>query len=314
MSKKANPMVIGAFIVGALVLLVAGTLIFGTGKFFRERSAYVLFFEGSIKGLDVGAPVMFRGVKIGSVSDIQLKVDAEEYHLWIPVYIELEQGRATLMGEERDVDIAIKTTEDFTRVMIDRGLRAQLQLQSVVTSKLFVALDLFPDHPANFVGLEKKVPEIPTVPRTMQEISDTATKIIEEIKKIPFEKLFNKLVDTIEGIDEVVQSPEFKESFRSLNQTLKDLQKLVRNVDSKIDPIVSDAQETAGAARAALNQIQETLEALESTTSEDSELHYELSDTLKEVSAAARSIRVLSDYLAQKPDALLRGKGRSGGQ
>jgi paraquat-inducible protein B len=177
-----------------------------------------------------------------------------------------------------------------------------------------VALDLFPDHPANFVGLEKKVPEIPTVPRTMQEISDTATKIIEEIKKIPFEKLFNKLVDTVEGIDEVVQSPEFKESFRSLNQTLKDLQKLVRNVDSKIDPIVSDAQETAGAARAALNQIQETLETLESTTSEDSELHYELSDTLKEVSAAARSIRVLSDYLAQKPDALLRGKGRSGGQ
>ncbi len=314
MSKKANPMVIGAFIVGALVLLVAGTLIFGTGKFFRERSAYVLFFEGSIKGLDVGAPVMFRGVKVGSVTDIRLNVDAEKYNLWIPIYIELEQGRATLVGEERDVDLAKKAESEFMEVLIDRGLRAQLQLQSVVTSKLYVALDLFPDHPAKLVGLEKKVPEIPTVPRTMQEIADTATRIIEDIKKIPFEELFDKLLDAIEGIDEVVQSPEFKESFRSLNQALKDLQKLVRNVDSKIDPVVSDAQETAEAARAALYQVQETLKTLESTTSEDSELHYELSDTLKEVSAAARSVRVLSDYLAQKPDALLRGKRGSGGQ
>jgi len=314
MSKKANPMVIGAFIVGALVLLVAGTLIFGTGKFFRERSAYVLFFEGSIKGLDVGAPVMFRGVKVGSVSDIRLNVDPEEYHLWIPVYIELEQNRATLVGGEQEVDMATKSGKDFMDVLIDRGLRAQLQLQSVVTSKLFVALDLFPDHPEKLVGLEKRVPEIPTVPTAMQEIADTATKIIAEIKKIPFEELFKKVMDTVEGIDEVVRSPEFRGSLSSLNQALKDLQKLVRHVDSKIDPVVSDAKETAGAARAALNQIQETLETLESTTSEDSELHYELSDTLKEVSAAARSVRVLSDYLAQKPDALLRGKGGSGGQ
>lgn len=137
MSKEANKTLIGAFVVGAVFLLVAAVLIFGSGKFFRKTYKAVMFFEGSIKGLNVGSPVMFRGVKVGTVTDINLILYAKDLSMRTTVIAEFDPERWTLVGGERG---------DVKRLqlVIDRGLRAQLQMQSFVTGQLMIALDFFP--------------------------------------------------------------------------------------------------------------------------------------------------------------------------
>jgi paraquat-inducible protein B len=306
MSKQANKTVIGAFVVGAIILAVIGVLVFGSGKFLAELDNYVLHFEGSVKGLNIGAPVVFRGVKIGSVTDILLRYNPDDLRRRI-------------------------------KELIDLGLRAKLELQSMVTGQLMVDLDFYPDEPAKLIEEEGiKYPEIPTIPSKLQRIAKT-------IEQLPLDVLFDKLMKTVEGIERVVNSPEIMDSLHSLNQALKDVQHLVKNIDRHVEPLVTSIEDTSEAARSALVQAEKTLamedgvpgelasginntlekagnamEEAEKTltearhvVSEDSETIYELNSTLEELSGAARSIRILTDYLEQHPEALIKGKGGS---
>jgi paraquat-inducible protein B len=333
MSKQANKTVIGAFVVGAVVLAVIGVLVFGSGKFLTELDNYVLHFEGSVKGLNIGAPVVFRGVKIGSVTDILLRYNPDDFAIYIPVFIEVEPGRfQPLTGKKRKR----RSIKD----LIDQGLRAKLQLQSMVTGQLMVDLDFYPDEPAKLIGEEGiKYPEIPTITSGLQKLTET-------IEQLPLDVLFDKLLKTVEGIERVVNAPEIMESLHSLNEALKDVQHLVKNIDRHVEPLVTSIEDTSEAARSALVQAEKTLamedgmagelasnlkETLANTSatmeqaektltevryivSEDSETIYELNRALEELSGAARSIRILTDYLEQHPEALIKGKGESTGR
>lgn len=340
MSKQSNKTLIGIFVLGAIALLVAGVLIFGSGKFLAESEEYVLYFEGSVKGLNIGAPVMFRGVKIGSVTDILLRYNPEDLTVHIPVIIEVERGRfKSVTGKE--------TVRTHIKVLIDRGLRAQLQLQSVVTGQLMVDLDFYPDEPSKLVGTENtRISEIPTIPSGLQKF----TKAIEQL---PLDELFNKVVKTVESIEGLVNSPEVSGSFASLKKALDSADKLLVHVDNKIDPLVVSIEDTSIAARDAfvqaektlafnegvpggvasdlreslvsardslkqadqtLKQARETLVSIEEAAGENSTLIYEVNTTLRELSAAARSVRYLADYLDRQPEALIRGKAASQGE
>ncbi len=269
MSKRANPTVIGAFVAGAVALGVSAVLVFGGGELFRAKQEYVLYFEGSIKGLQVGAPVRFRGVKVGTVTDVRVVVDTESFEVAIPVIVEIDPRSVTRLGEDRAprrlrIDQAI-----------ERGLRAQLQLQSLLTGQLFIQLDFYSDKPARFVASNGDIPELPTIPTPIQEIE-------RKFSDFPIEEMLTKFQSTAEGIDRLVNAPETMQAIRSLNATLK--------------------QATA------------TLATAESAIADESQLRYELSRTMAELSAAARSVRLLADELERRPDALLRGKARTGGQ
>jgi len=132
MSKQPNKTVIGAFVVGAIVLLTAGVLIFGSGKFLEKTNLYVLYFQGSVKGLNVGSPVMFRGVKVGSVKDISLKYEPKDLTMFIPVIVEIEQGKF------QPVSGAEKLERRSVEELIEYGLKGQLKLLSVVTGQLMI--------------------------------------------------------------------------------------------------------------------------------------------------------------------------------
>jgi paraquat-inducible protein B len=328
MSKPANKTLIGAFVVGAIALAVAGLLVFGSGKFFAPLKKFVMFFGGSVKGLNVGSPVIFRGVKIGEVTDIKLIVNPKEMTAVIPVYVEIDPRLLTVPEEFKPL---LKETEKkyvYIQPLIKKGLKAQLQMQSFVTGQLMINLDFYPDKPIRLVGTEKKYPEIPTVPTAMEELTKT-------IQDLPIKELVTKLELTVDGIQKLVNAPETRDGIESLNLTLKDTQKLVQHIDEQIVPLMSslaktsdtahetlseakntmsvlrdDAKETLEAARDALKQTEKTL----GTFSEDSRLVYEMNKTLKELSAAARSMRLLSDYLERHPEALLRGKASSKGE
>ncbi|MEW6587423.1 MAG: MlaD family protein [Nitrospirota bacterium] len=327
MSKPANKTLIGAFVVGAIVLLVAAVLIFGGGKFFKKTQKVVMFFDGSIKGLNIGSPVMFKGVKIGSVTDVNLILNAQDLSLRTPVVAELDPQRWTLVGGKRG---------DVKRLqlLIDRGLRAQLQMQSFVTGQLMIALDFFPDKSARYVGLVKEYPEIPTVPTSIEELAKT-------IQDLPLKEIVTNLNSAIDGIQKIVNSPDTKESVKSIHLTLKEVRALVTTINEKIDPLMAnlsaltedageslkqakntvsvleqDAKELVSTTKKTLESVQYTLKQSEKTLntfSDDSRLVYEMNKTMKEMSSAARSVRQLSDYLERHPEAILKGKPKQEG-
>ncbi len=319
MSKRGDPKLIGAFVVGAAVLVVAGILIFGSGRWFSERQVYVMFFEGSVKGLNVGAPLVWRGVKIGEVKDISLYFDPVELTMRIPVLVEFDPQR-------------IKRPEGATpgrsyyRELIAKGLKAQLQSQSLLTGQLMIDLDFYPDEPVRMYAERLKLdyPEIPTVPSTIEQLTET-------LQKIDFEKMAADLSATLDGINGIVQSPEIPDTLRNINLAVKDLQSLAGKIDRRIDPLASEMTATlketraliaridtnigplsddiAKTAKAASEAVVELEAALQRSTGEDSAFFYRLNRALEDLSSMARAIEVWSDYVERHPEVLLRGKG-----
>ncbi len=332
MSKQASKSLIGAFVLGALALVVAGVVVFGSDKFFKKVNKDVMFFEGSVKGLQVGAPVVFRGVQIGQVTDIVLEVNAKNLMAFVPVYTEIYQQKIVPIGENLSYD------PRYLQALIEKGLRAQLQLQSFVTGQLVVNLDFYPNTPIRLVGLEKRYHEIPTIPSSLEQV----TKRLEEL---PLREIADRLNETLAGINRLVNSGDLQASIGSLNQLLKNTDALVENLNTKVGPLASDIKGTTDAARAAFVQakktlrfdegtpgeiassIKETLSAAQATLKEtnkavenfngiavqNANLGYEIGRTLEQIAELSRSIRVLADYLERHPEALLRGKSPAKG-
>ena len=170
MSKQANTTAIGAFVVGAIVLVLAGIITFGGGKFFKETKRFVLFFEGSMQGLNKGAPVALRGVRVGSVIEIKVLMDSRDVSPYIPVFIEIEPDRLTEMrGVHLDKFAEEHKGLSLLDFLVEKGLRAQLDIQSFVTGQLFVNMDFFPNKPARFVNIDTGYTEIPTVPSSLRD-------------------------------------------------------------------------------------------------------------------------------------------------
>lgn len=349
MAAEGNKTLIGAFIVGAMVLTVVGIMLFGSGTFFKESYRSVLFFKGSVTGLDLGAPVQLKGVTIGTVKDIRIVFDPDDLSFLNRVIIETAPGNLIISEKLRDDQI--QTDEEYEVLvnrLIDNGLRAKLVLQSFLTGKVFVFLDFFPDSPLNLLGIEEEIQELPTLPSDLEAFA----KILDQIN---FEELADKLTNIINGVEEVITAPELMETVRSaastmqgfgrladnldtrtdaltvsLNQTLTDARKLLadlepltdefsgaavdarkllQNLDKQVEPLVADLEETAAAAQETLTEAKVLFADLQEITGEKSPLLYKADDALTELAAAARAIRFLADFLAQHPESLLHGRG-----
>jgi paraquat-inducible protein B len=268
---------------------------------------------------------MFRGVNVGTVTDIGIVVDPEKIQLRIPVVFTLDplKFKGTETGFQRDA-ASIK-------IAVDKGLRTQLQPQSFVTGQLMLSLDFFPGKPAVYVGWDKsnKYPEIPSISTPLEELQRT-------LESLPLKKIVENLNDTLENLDKLVHSLNEKKTAETLVSTVRDVQTLVRNVNAKVDPLVASITKTSGAAQATLVETRETVVAVRGDLQElvtssksaiesaqavlkqselilngyspDSPLVTELHKTLRELSSTSRSFRNLSDYLERHPESLLRGK------
>ena len=328
MNKKISPTLIGTFVVGALALVVIAVLMFGSGRFFRTTKDFVLYFEGSVNGLRVGAPVKFRGVEIGSVKNILLRLDKEDTELRIPVIIELELEKFTSKGSS---GAALKDPEILKQLISD-GLRGQLQMESFVTGLLFVGLDFFPTRKLMLVqqpGNEYQYPEIPTQPTTLQAAGSKANEILAKLDEIDFKGLIDSLRRTADGVEALVTSKDLKATIQSTDEVARKLETAATNVaqlattfDEKVRTLADDFQLTSKDARAALTetgtamkQAELTLKETESTMGQiksmidpESPTFYEIARALKEVSGAARSLRLLANYVERNPRALIFGK------
>lgn len=322
---------IGLFVLGAIALVVIAIVTLGSGKLFKRTTPAVCYFEGSVGGLNEGAPVVFRGVKIGTVKEIAFRFDPKKLSVTIPVFIELEQRRKGVTKDE-----LIETYKQ----LVERGLKAQLEMQSIVTGQLQVALDFYPDKPAKFMGVDPEYFEIPTIQSPLQELG-------KKLEKIPIDLIFQKILTAVEGIEKIVNSPEIGETVHSINEAakeikplaanlgeaLEDVRKLVqhvdgqvvplasnlneavqeakgaiRNIDSRIGPLGEGIERTIKAAEATITVAEKTLGNIEASVGENSTLYYELNKALEEVRKFTRSLRVLADYLERHPESVLWGK------
>jgi len=360
MSKRANTTVIGAFVIGAIALVLGAVMVFSTGQLFDERIVVVTVFGGSVTGLQVGSPVEFRGVPVGTVTSIKALYDPQKSSFEIPVYMSLESDSVTNI---RDDESERSPANEIER-MIAHGLRARLDLRSLVTGSKFVALDFHPATPATIVGIDGNIPEIPSIASHL----DKVTSLFE---KLDVDALAGKAILAMDGISTLVNSPILADTIENLDKatrdtnalvlqlqtdthklsqtaietleqtrqtlaaaetalvaTLSDVSRLSNSTDERLSRIAAKLDTTLSAiqtlasnldqqvqplsdsAKATMNQATSTLKAAESLVGEDSHTRYTLDMTLEELAAAARSVRLMADYLEQNPDALLKGKGR----
>ena len=346
MGKQASRTVIGAFVVGAIALAVAGVLVFGSGKLLSKQARFVMFFDGSLKGLQVGAPVVMQGVKIGQVTDIYVMADPATLEFYNPVFVEIDPGKIRVAGQETTTWKMRKEEYSDYQALIKKGMKAQLVLQSYVTGQLWIGLGLYPDKPVRLVGMIKDVPEIPTIPPTLEELEKT-------IGELPVKQIVLKLDNVITGIDRLVNSPELQRTVVNLEKATGDIDRLVKRVDSQVEPLSSDvrrtleeANKTLASAQGALAQTEKTLAfkegvpgqiaenllatltsarialdesrkalvAVQDFTSQSAYLGYEADSTLEQVKSLSRSMRSLTDYLDRHPESLIRGKSPDKGE
>jgi len=329
MSQKISPTLIGAFVVGALAVLIVAVIAFGSGRLFRQTRDFVLYFDTSVNGLRIGAPVKFKGVEIGSVKDIRLQLEKGAQVDKIPVIVEIDLEKLTSRGAS---GVVAKDVTSFHEAIIKMGLRGQLLTESLVTGLLYVGLDFFPATPIRLVqqaGGHYQYPEIPTTPTTLEQAQDAVTRIINKLEEIDFKGLTQSLTETVDGVNQLVNSPDLKASLRALQQTmpkvdeaLLSVRKLTTTADSSIAALTGNLEQTSDAAREAMQQaaiaIKQTdgaLKAAEAAISnangvmdQDSPTFYEFRKSLREVSAAARSLRLLTGYIERNPRALIFGK------
>lgn len=350
MAQKTNPALLGAFVVGAVFLGVAGVAVLGGGRFFRTTQQFVAYFNESIQGLAVGAPVMFRGVKVGSVTDIKVVIYPNTVEVKIPVFFEIDGSHLTTAAGQRSRFMKDRSVVERT---FEQGLRAQLELQSFVTGQLFINLDFRPNTPVVRTRLPHREAEFPTIPSTIsaigkglqevdiprmarevQELVQGLSRLVngDELKSLlasasdvgaSLKGTVAKANDTLESVQAMVRKLD-GQTVNHVNETLVDARQLVRRLDGEmvpaaqqvladLRPLVADVQKTVGSARGALERAESMLVSFDGAMADDSPLGWQINTTLQEVSALARAFRKLTDYLERYPDSMIFGKKPGGG-
>ena len=290
----------------------------------------MLYFDNSVNGLRIGAPVKIKGVEVGSVKDIRFQLEKNK-ELKIPVIIEIDLEKFTSRGASQAAATAVDR-EALQKAIVDRGLRGQLEMESLVTGLLFISLDFFPGTPINLVQRadgDYKYPEIPTLPTTLEQAKGTATRIMNKLEEIDFKGLIASLDETVNGIKRTVNSPDLEATIRSLKQTMPKIDEAVLSVrdlavtlNDNSKSLAANLEQTSIDARASMKQADKAVEQatetmkkaeaavanIETLSDPDSPVVYELGKSLREVSAAARSLRSLANYLDRNPSALIFGR------
>ena len=332
MSKKSNPAMIGAFVVGAVALLAVGVGLFGGGELFKKRVNYVAYFEEQTKGLRVGSNVILNGVRVGYVSEIALLIDEERYETLTRVTLEILPDTYIPVRDGTPVAKDLRDVISHDELINKAGMRAQLEIESFVTGQLLVRLDLRPDTPVRMAGVDSEYPEIPTIRSDIQELLARMQRWLANIRdNVDVDALAEGLTNALNGIAALTNSPDLHESLAGLNELMnsEDIQglgsslkqalddvsaaaseasALFSNADEDIDTVVADLQPVLAGLGETLLAAEATLDAARLQLRGDSEQVYQLQSTLREVEGAAAALREFFDYLERNPEALIRGK------
>ena len=317
-----------------MALIALAVVLFGGAELFAARTKAVSYFPGNVKGLRVGANVLLQGVRIGFVTDIQLLGDVDTLDTLVRVDMELlpDQFRLTRGGmllDDKDPLVQQMTEQD----LIDAGLRARLETESIVTGQLLVQLELTPELAAVYRGAANaRIWEIPTVPSNVEQILEKFQNFARDFnKKIDIDKLLEDIQGIGAGLNQLANSEDLRDSLagashiindeatqelpddlqlavKDLQRTLVDARRLVNNADAELGPLMDEIRPVIDRLDDALVAGEEALENASAQIKGDTQIAYQVGATMEELTATARALRILVDTLERNPEALLRGK------
>ena len=241
----------------------------------------LMYFNQSLRGLTPGAPVDFRGVVIGEVKSIGVEFDRAEREFRMPVLVQVYPDRLRRRAGESGVE-SRATQQERLRFLAEKGLRAQLRNGNLLTGQVYVALDFFPKAPPARIDVTKNPIELPTIANSLDEIQSQVQEIASKLNKVPYEQI----------------AADLRTTLASLNKTLASTEQAVNRINTDLTPELA----------AAMKDVRKTVNSAERTLADDSPLQQDMRQTLRELTRAAGSVRVLTDYLERHPESLLRGK------
>ncbi len=337
MAAKANPKMVGGFVVGAVALLVIAVALFGRGPLLKERPHAGTYFQGSVAGLEIGAPVTYQGVRVGEVKTIRVEMDSATLQTRMPVEFEFIPG--AIQWTDRPLH-----AEEYQRI-IEKGLRAKLVVQSLVTGMLAIELGYYPHTPATMIGkLPPSVIEIPSTQSDLESLKAT-------LGNLPLEQIATAALQVLTHLDTLLTSPELKDSVASaagglqqfealmttanqhsgpllgdavtltkesqaavnllqanLQAAISDFQNLLRSVNSEVQPLSVRVQAAAVAAEKALKETEATLKTVDAAVDPRSPLRNNLEQTMANLSTASKSLRSFADQVDRRPNVLITGR------
>ncbi len=333
MKTKPSAALIGGFVVGAMLLVAGALFYFGGRTWMTETGEFVVYFDESVHGLEVGAPVKFRGVRIGRVRNIGVRYDPDEVRSLVPVICELDRQ---VVRDPEGIFVDFSEPE-LMDAMVERGLRARLSLVGL-SGLMYIELDYatpaeqarrlpVPEHPG--------MSSVPSVPSALAGLRDGVADIAANIGEIDFAGIaqkFETLLDRADSrlealaiddlaanfneaviaVTELARSDDLRNAVQSASGAFDDLSSILNRLDDQIDPVSERFMVTADELSVTLRQLGGAVEAIETLISPRTGLGHELAATLQRLGEASRSVQRLADYLERHPNALLSGRRESG--
>ena len=279
---------------------------------FQDHIDFLIYVTGSVRGLAAGSPVELFGIQIGSVTSVRLDLDPNGTQSRVAVHFEVQPERIFGRGatpEGSPVEVA--------RRLVQHGLRVQLRTANFLTGQLLVALDFFPDQQS-----DQKPPDVteqegaivlPTLPGGLEGITTSLGSILQKVQAVPLDEIMHHLNDALAGLDGLTNGPETKSGLRALSGTLAALQELLRQANAGAGPALARLPQIAQGLETTVDRANRLLSSTEAGYGGSSQVRRDLERLMDQFSDAARSVRLLADYLDQHPEALLRGRSGTAG-
>lgn len=318
--KTPSARLVGLFVIGAVVLAVAAVLTFASGSLFSSRFPFVVYFQQSVAGLDVGAPVKFMGVRVGTVRSVSLSLTDRERSLdevRIPVIFEVDQ---TLLLERGLARLSLADTTRL-RELIEEGMRVELGVESFVTGKKYISLVVRPDVIPDLVN-DPTVPfvELPAIRATgLEDLESNVRQALGRLVVLEVDSVLNQVSRTLETLDRVAGQDltrtldRLPGTLARADSTLDALRVMALRMDTGMEPLQNTLTEALQGANGASLELRNTLQALQEVTGAESPLVARLEETLDRLGAAGYAVEALAEYLSRNPDAILRGRPRPEG-
>ena len=321
--KKANPTVIGVFVVIGLAFAVGGVILFSSGTLFHPIRKSILYFNGSLKGLDVGAPVKFRGVTIGKVDQILIRHNQATNDFAMPVIVAIDTKLAQAKSDQ-SLQIGNQTHLDE---LIRRGFRSRLDSESLVTGVLYVSLDFVPEAaPPVFHQLQAQYAEIPTEPSQVQQllanlqrldlpgISAKANTLLARLdtslSQLDVAQINAGVTNLLGSANQLIATPELTNAIIAARRALNRAEQLLARVDGRVDPLADSVTNTLSDAQKTLADVRRSLQNLSGVIGPDTSFRSDLTQALQQLANASRAVADLAEFLQRNPDALITGRKR----
>lgn len=332
MKTKVSPAIVGAFVIGAMVLGIVALFAFGGFNFFAKPQRFVVYFDESVHGLDQGSAVKLRGVRVGRVIDLNLRYDDQKNHSVVAVTCEFSKD---VISDNRGQMINVADRAEL-EALVRRGLRARLEVQALATGLLFVGLDFLDpkENPPTVPVADTRYVIVPFVPSAIVEFQASVTEVLSNLKKIDLPgiskavtALINDTRRQLEGIDlrgvteqwkrtgaqveALANGPEVKRTFENLNTAIGELRATIAKLDKQIEPVAGDVNATLGEVKKAVQAFTEATGAAKGFIAANADIGSGVAETLGHLSEAAEAVRRLADFLERNPSAIISGRKAS---